>query len=193
MRKGKKIILFNIPNILSFLRILLIPVFAVFVFRRKTLEAFAVLLAASLTDLLDGLTARLLHQKTSLGSLLDPVADKLLMTASFILLTIPDLNSPNVIPFWLTSVVVGRDLLIVSAAFILYKLRGQKTFPPSILGKASTVCQITVVLLVLLFNIIKISPPSINWLFFLTLAFTLLSAVHYSMFGFRVIASPKRS
>jgi cardiolipin synthase len=119
--------------------------------------------------------------------LLDPAADKLLITASFILLTIPGLNSPNVIPLWLTVVVIGRDLFIVSAAILLFKLRGQKTFPPSIPGKASTVCQIIVVLLVLLFNLAKVSPPFLAWLYFLTIALVILSTLDYSKFGLRIM------
>ena len=193
MRKEEKNSLFNLPNILSFLRILLIPIFLVLMFHRKIPEAFAVFLLAGITDVLDGLAARIWHQKTRIGALLDPAADKLLMTASFIVLTVPALNSPNFIPLWLTTVVIGRDLLIVSSAFVIYKLRGQKTFNPSILGKASTVCQFTVIFLVLLFNSIRILSPYLNLLYLLTLSLTLLSAVHYSYVGFRMISLPKRS
>ena len=193
MRKEKKNSLFTLPNILSFLRILLVPVFLVLMFHRKTLESFAVFLLAGFTDVLDGFTARIWHQKTRIGALLDPAADKLLLTASFIALTIPALNSPNIIPLWLTIVVISRDLLIVSSAFIIYKLRGQKTFHPSILGKASTVCQVTVVLLVLLFNSIQISSPYLSFLYLLTLSLTLFSTVHYSYIGFRMISPPPRS
>ncbi len=191
MKKSGKNDLFALPNILSFTRILLIPIFAMLMASRKTTEAFVVLLVAGLTDVLDGLAARALHMKTRLGALLDPAADKLLITASFILLTIPALNSPHVIPLWLTVVVIGRDVLIVSGAFILCKLRGLKRFPPSLSGKASTVCQTFVVLLVLLFNINKISSPLLTWLYFLTLALALLSITNYSSFAIKAISSPK--
>lgn len=187
MREAEKSIWLALPNIISLVRIFLIPVFVLMMIWRKTSEAFAVLLLAGFTDVLDGFTARALGLRTKLGALLDPAADKLLITASFILLTIPRLNSPNVIPLWLTIIVIGRDLLIVSAAFLLFKLRGQKTFPPSIPGKASTVCQIIVVLLVLLFNLAKVSPPFLVWLYFLTLALVILSTLHYSKFGLRIM------
>jgi cardiolipin synthase len=187
MREREKSVWLALPNIISLVRILLIPVFVLMMIWRKTPEAFAVLLLAGSTDVLDGFTARALKQRTKLGTLLDPAADKLLITASFILLTIPRLNSPNVIPLWLTITVIGRDLFIVSGAFLLFKLRGQKTFPPSIPGKASTVCQIIVVWLVLLFNLAKVTPPFLVWLYFLTLALVILSTLDYSKFGLRIM------
>lgn len=193
MRKEKKNSLLILPNVISLSRILLIPIFIVMMLHRKTLEAFVVFLVAGLTDLLDGFTARLWHLKTRIGALLDPAADKLLMTASFIVLTFPSINSPNVIPLWLTIVVISRDLVIVSSAFIIYKLRGQKTFRPSLLGKSSTVCQVMVILLVLFFNSFQISSPYLSLLYLLTLALTLLSGLHYSYIGVRMISLPKRS
>jgi cardiolipin synthase len=193
MRKEEKNSLLNIPNILSLLRILLIPVFLVLMIQGKVMEASAVFFFAGFTDVLDGFAARLLHQRTKIGALLDPAGDKLLMTSAFIVLTIPSLNSPHIIPLWLTIVVISRDLFIVSSAFALYKLRGQKTFLPSIWGKSSTVCQFMVLILVLFFNSFQISFPYLRLLYFLTLALTLLSGVHYSYIGFRIISVPKRS
>ncbi len=193
MRKEEKNSLLNLPNILSLLRILLIPVFLVLMIQGKVMEASAVFFFAGFTDVLDGFAARLLHQRTKIGALLDPAGDKLLMTSAFIVLTIPSLNSPHIIPLWLTIVVISRDLFIVSSAFALYKLRGQKTFLPSIWGKSSTVCQFMVLILVLFFNSFQISFPYLRLLYFLTLALTLLSGMHYSYIGFRIISVPKRS
>lgn len=193
MRKEEKNSLLNLPNILSLLRILLIPVFLALMIRGKVMEASAVFFLAGFTDVLDGFAARLLHQKTKIGALLDPAGDKLLMTSAFIVLTIPSLNSPHIIPLWLTIVVISRDLFIVSSAFALYKLRGQKTFLPSLWGKSSTVCQFMVLILVLFFNSFQISFPYLRLLYFLTLALTLLSGAHYFYIGFRIISVPKRS
>ena len=193
MRKEEKNSVLNLPNILSLLRILLIPVFLVLMIQGKVMEASAVFFFAGFTDVLDGFAARLLHQRTKIGALLDPAGDKLLMTSAFIVLTIPSLNSPHIIPLWLTIAVISRDLFIVSSAFALYKLRGQKTFLPSIWGKSSTVCQFMVLILVLFFNSFQISFPYLRLLYFLTLALTLLSGVHYSYIGFRIISVPKRS
>ena len=193
MRKEEKNSLLNLPNILSLLRILLIPVFLALMIQGKVMEASAVFFFAGFTDVLDGFAARLLHQKTKIGALLDPAGDKLLMTSAFIVLTIPSLNSPHIIPLWLTIAVISRDLFIVSSAFALYKLRGQKTFLPSLWGKSSTVCQFMVLILVLFFNSFQISFPYLWLLYFLTLALTLLSGVHYSYIGFRIISVPKKS
>lgn len=193
MRKEEKNSLLNLPNILSLLRILLIPVFLVLMIQGKVMEASAVFFFAGFTDVLDGFAARLLHQKTKIGALLDPAGDKLLMTSAFIVLTIPSLNSPHIIPLWLTIVVISRDLFIVSSAFALYKLRGQKTFLPSLWGKSSTVCQFMVLILVLFFNSFQISFPYLRLLYFLTLALTLFSGAHYFYIGFRIISVPKKS
>ncbi len=193
MRKEEKNSLLNLPNILSLLRILLIPVFLALMIQGKVMEASAVFFFAGFTDVLDGFAARLLHQKTKIGALLDPAGDKLLMTSAFIVLTIPSLNSPHIIPLWLTIAVISRDLFIVSSAFALYKLRGQKTFLPSLWGKSSTVCQFMVLILVLFFNSFQISFPYLRLLYFLTLALTLLSGMHYSYIGFRIISVPNKS
>lgn len=193
MNTEKKNIVLNLPNLLSILRILLIPLFLFLMVKRKTPEALIVFLFAGLTDVLDGFTARVWHMKTKIGAFLDPAADKLLMTASFIVLTIPSMNSPNVIPFWLTITVIGRDLLIVSAAFILYLLRGQKTFLPTLLGKTCTVLQVIVILIVLFLNTRQVSFPLLIWLYLLTLLFTVLSAVDYSFIGVRMLNRPKEA
>jgi cardiolipin synthase len=192
MKKEDKNSLLNIPNILSLLRIFLIPVFVVLMIQRKIVAASAVFFFAGFTDVLDGFVARLLHQKTKIGALLDPAGDKLLMTSAFIVLTIPSLNFPHIIPLWLTITVISRDLLLVSSAFALYKLRGQKSFPPSLLGKSSTVCQFMVLILVLLFNSFQISFPYLSLLYFLTLALTLLSGMHYFYIGFRIMSLPRK-
>jgi len=191
MSQDKKDKLFNLPNTLTLLRILLIPIFLTLMVKRKTPEAFAVFLFAGFTDVLDGFAARMLHMKTKIGAFLDPAADKLLMTASFIILTIPTLNSPNVIPLWLTASVVGRDVIIASGAFVLYKLRGQTTFLPSLLGKTCTVLQVMVPLLVLFLNYRQVSSPLLIWLYYLTLLFTFLSAVHYAFIGYRMFSRPQ--
>jgi len=193
MVKEEKNNFLTAPNFLSSLRILLVPVFLVMIFRQKVFYALMVFLVAGATDLFDGLFARIWHQKTRIGALLDPAADKLLATSAFIVLTLPALNSPNVIPLWLTVVVIARDLLIVLGAIILYILISQKKFKPSLLGKASTSCQLTVVLLVLLFNSIEISPTFLGLGLHLTLIVTILSGIHYTYVGVRMLATGRQS
>jgi cardiolipin synthase len=178
-------------NILSLLRILLVPVFLMMLVHHKPLTALIIFLLAGSTDLLDGLAARIWRQKTKIGVTLDPAADKLLMTAAFVALSFPSLSSPNVIPSWLTCVVVGRDVLIASASFILIKLTGPKVFYPTLLGKSSTFCQMGVILLVLLLNFLRTSPSFLVWFFYLTLVLTVLSGIHYCLIGMEMLRKRK--
>ncbi len=183
----EKNLFLTLPNILSISRIFLIPVFLMMIIQRKAFGALAVFILAGLTDLLDGLTARLWHLKTKIGALLDPLADKLLATSSFIVLSLPSLNLLNAIPIWLTISVISRDLLISGGVFATFKLRGQKRFDPTIFGKASTVCQFSVIFFVLFFNYTQKSPPYLSWLYLATLFFTLVSGIHYVAIGFKMI------
>jgi cardiolipin synthase len=163
------------------------------VIQKKVLGSFAIFLLAGLTDLLDGFIARTWHLKTKFGTLLDPAADKLLLTTAFILLTIPTLSIPNFIPLWLTIAVIGRDVVIALGSFIILLVRGQKDFSPTILGKASTVCQVGTVLFILLFNYLQTSPSLLCPFYYLTLAATLFSGIHYAYLGFMMLFSPRRS
>lgn len=191
MAKDRKNTLWTAANMLSLLRILLVPVFLVMLALHESLAALIAFLFAGLTDLLDGLAARIWHQKTKIGVVLDPAADKLLMTAAFVALSFPSLSSPNVIPSWLTVVVVGRDVLISSASFILIKLTGPKPFYPTLLGKTSTFCQMFIVLLVLIFNFFQTTPALLWWLYYLTLVLTLFSGIHYCSIGVRMLRKQK--
>lgn len=181
------------PNLLSLVRILLIPIFLGVMLLQQAASAFAVFLFAASTDFFDGIAARVFRQKTQLGAYLDPTADKLLMTAAFVILSIPSLNTPNVIPLWLTVVVIGRDILIVTSAFILYLIIGQKIFTPTFTGKVSTACQMGVLLLVLFFNMLKTSPSYLRGLYVLTLLVTIVSAFHYGAVGLQMISAAKTS
>lgn len=181
----------TIPNFFSILRICLIPLFLYMMLQNHILEALVVFLIASTTDILDGMTARIWDQKTKIGGLLDPAADKLLMTAAIIILSLPSISQPNTIPLWLTVAIIGRDIAIVIAAFLMYKLRGHTKFPPTFLGKASTVCQMGVILCVLLLNVMDRTPEFIAWLFVLTFALTIISGVGYFLRGFSSLARSK--
>ncbi|MCJ7587326.1 MAG: CDP-alcohol phosphatidyltransferase family protein [Candidatus Aminicenantes bacterium] len=173
----------NVPNVLTLLRIALFPVFAAMMMERRPKAAFLVFLVAGITDVLDGFAARLWHQKTKIGLLLDPAADKLMMTTAFILLAIPSPAAPNVLPLWLVLTAIGRDVAIVLAVYVLYRLRGITTFPPSTLGKVSTVCQVVMLWGVLLANALNQAPPYLIWVYYLTLALTLASGVDYGIKG----------
>lgn len=175
----------NIPNFFSMLRIVLIPLFLYSMIKHKVLEALIVFLMASATDILDGMTARLWHQKTKIGELLDPAADKLLMTAAVIILSIPSVSQPNAIPLWLAVSIIGRDIVIVSAAFVMYKWKGHTEFPPSLLGKASTVFQMGIILCVLLLNVLGKTSAFLLWVYIITFVLTILSGLGYGLSGMR--------
>jgi cardiolipin synthase len=190
MNKQKGERFWTVPNFFSMLRIFLIPVFLYMLLQNRILHALIVFLFASITDVLDGMTARIWDQKTKIGGLLDPAADKLLMTTAVIILSIPSVSHPNTIPLWLTVAIIGRDVAIVSAAFVMYKWRGHTKFPPSLTGKASTVCQMGVILCVLLLNVLERTSAFLLWLYILTFALTIISGFGY---GLRGIRSPKDS
>lgn len=182
----------TVPNLISLFRILLVPVFLRAILARRATEALVVFVAASLTDLLDGFIARVWHQRSKLGTVLDPAGDKLLMTASYIVLTIPALAVPNCIPLWLTILVFARDLLIVAGAVFAFKKWGQKTFMPSLLGKVSTACQVGTVFLVLWLNHLGITAGYMPWIFRFTLLVTVASGAHYFIYGLAVLREHKK-
>jgi cardiolipin synthase len=190
MNEKKRETFWTAANLFSLLRILLIPFFLYLLIHQEVLWALVVFFAASSTDLLDGMAARFWNQRTKIGGLLDPAADKLLMAASIIVLSIKSVSSPNTIPLWLTVIIICRDLAITISALVLYKRIGQKTFPPSIWGKLSTVCQMGVVFSVLLFNVLQTVPSFMTWFYVLTLVFTFVSGVQYGRWGYRLLSQP---
>lgn len=192
MNKQKEERFWTVPNFFSMLRIFLIPVFLYMLLQNKVFQAMIVFLFASTTDILDGMTARIWDQKTKIGGLLDPAADKLLMTAAIIILSIPSISQPNTIPLWLTVAIIGRDIAIVSAAFVIYKLRDHTKFPPSLIGKTSTVCQMGVILCVLLLNVLDRTPAFLSLLYILTVALTIISGFGYGLRGIRLFKGSYR-
>ncbi|MGH9341517.1 MAG: CDP-alcohol phosphatidyltransferase family protein [Acidobacteriota bacterium] len=166
-------------NQVTLLRIVFVPVFILLVLYGNIGGALAIFLLAGATDLLDGLIARNFGQKTPLGILLDPVADKLLLTSSFILLSLDTLGLMVIMPLWLTVTVIARDVLLVLSAIVINLTVGRRLFSPSIFGKASTAAQLLAVFLVLLANYLQIQGDFLNPFFYLTLALTVISGLHY--------------
>ncbi|MGD2294296.1 MAG: CDP-alcohol phosphatidyltransferase family protein [Candidatus Aminicenantes bacterium] len=191
MAKNSNKSLFTAPNILSMLRILLIPVFITFLIQHKVVHALLVFLFAALTDLLDGIAARVWKQKTELGTYLDPAADKLLMASSFIVLSLPSVSTPNTIPFWLMLIVILRDLYIVSGTLAFIRLTRSTAIKPSILGKASTVLEMGLLILVLIYNALGKSPSYLSLIYVITMALAVLSAAHYTHIGLRAYSRIK--
>jgi len=131
----------NIANLLTSLRVVLTPVVAYCLLAGRYREALAVLLAAGLTDGLDGLAARKLHAETRFGAYLDPIADKTLLSTTFL-----SLAWAGLVPWWLVALVFGRDLMILVMAGAALVFTRYREFPPSVWGKLSTFCQISAAL-----------------------------------------------
>ena len=143
----------TVPNLLTFLRMALIPVFASLLFYGSSGWALVVFIIAGISDGVDGFVARRFNQESELGTILDPIADKLLMTTAFVILTLPNVLSPVrhlPVPFWVTAAVIGRDVLIVAVAGAINVMTGFHGFKPSRLGKLSTFVQVLAVGLILL-------------------------------------------
>ena len=170
--------IFTIANQLTILRMALAPLLVILVLARQLQWALVVFVVAGVTDLLDGLIARIGHQRTTLGAMLDPVADKILLSASFVALTWgPGLQQP--IPLWLTVVTLSRDAIILVSVTIVNLTLGRRVFYPSLLGKLCTGSQLLTVGVVLLLNALDAKLPAVFYLFVVTLALTVVSAFHY--------------
>jgi len=175
----------NIANSLTILRIVFVPVFIILLADGELGWALATFVAAGTSDVLDGIIARRFGQKTSIGAVLDPLADKLLMTASILILSLPQMGFLNSIPRWLMIVIIFRDVFILLVSLIIVLMVGWRTFTPSPYGKASTVLQFFTVLTVLYCNWKNVSVPELSILFYMAGMMTAYSGLHYLVRGLR--------
>jgi cardiolipin synthase len=169
----------TLANQLTLLRIMLIPAFVLLVLYGHLGAALVTFLVAGITDALDGLIARLAGQGTSLGAWLDPMADKLLLLSTFIVLTLPTVPLTNHLPLWLTVVVISRDVAIIGVVAIVNLAVGPRTFKPSLLGKATTAAFILTSVVVMYFNYRQEMSPMVDIGIWLCLALTLVSSADY--------------
>ncbi|HEX2328825.1 MAG TPA: CDP-alcohol phosphatidyltransferase family protein [Candidatus Angelobacter sp.] len=165
------------PNLLTLMRLVFVPLIVLAVVGNHYSWALGIFIVAGITDGLDGLLARLMKQQTQLGQYLDPIADKLLLSTMFLVLSFM-----HRIPWGVTVLVFSRDIIIVIICTLLYITGAMKSFPPSFFGKANTAAQIVTVPLVLANEII----PHVRWietarhLFFnIVVILTVVSGVHY--------------
>ncbi|MBI5892895.1 MAG: CDP-alcohol phosphatidyltransferase family protein [Deltaproteobacteria bacterium] len=170
----------NIPNLLTISRILLVPVFIIFIINNEFDKALLIFIIAGLTDSIDGLIARLFNQKTQLGAYLDPAADKLLLMSAYITLAIK-----NILPNWLSVIVVSRDVIILLGIVVLVLMNKEVKIKPSIISKITTALQI----LTVIFVILTAGAPSavILPLIVLTTVFTIASGIDYIYRGIKVL------
>jgi cardiolipin synthase len=169
---------FTVPNQVTFLRLAFLPLFLALVFYDHYRWALAVLVIAGCSDALDGLLARRLNQRTALGAYLDPIADKLLLSSSFLVLALK-----GKIRWWLTFLVLGRDITMLTIAVVIILVVGYRPFPPTIYGKITTAVQILLVFEVLTrasFPDMGLAPVQ-SALKYLVAGFTIFSGFHYSV------------
>lgn len=140
----------TIPNLLSLLRMGLVPLFIIALVEEEPARALWIFVVAGITDGLDGFIARFYQQQSHLGTYLDPIADKLLLTSAYVMLAIPPAGGGVAIPVWVSILVIARDVLIVVVGLILYVALDIGHFPPALIGKVTTVVQVATVILVLL-------------------------------------------
>jgi cardiolipin synthase len=178
-------------NQVTLLRMLLIPLFVILMVYGQPGSALLVFIVAGITDGLDGLIARRAGQKTTLGALLDPMADKLLLVTTFVVLTIPNPGLVNRIPLWLTVLVISRDVGIVLTVAIVNLAIGRRTFHPSIYGKFATGVYILTSVVVMFFNYLGRTSPLIDVCVYLSLVITLVSGFHYVSHAARIINQPQ--
>jgi cardiolipin synthase len=176
----------NIPNFLTLMRIFLVPVLVIFLIQGLFFHALIVFVVAGITDGVDGFLARILKQKTVLGSYMDPLADKALIASSYVTLAIL-----GMIPSWLTVIVVSRDFIILFGISVLSFMSISFDIRPAFVSKVTTVLQLLTIFSVL---VLRYLPGSFYWelvevAYWATAFFTIVSGVHYVTKGVRFINS----
>ena len=168
----------TVPNQITLLRLGFLPFFLILIVYEHYRWALLILVIAGLSDGVDGLLARKLNQKSSIGAYLDPIADKLLLSSSFVILAME-----KQIAWWLTIMVLSRDIIILTVAAVILLISGYRPFPPSLLGKATTFFQIVLVFTVMLGA--AYPAPAISFvngvLIYLVAILTPISGFHYSV------------
>lgn len=168
----------NWANRVTVFRIILVPIFIMAVLYHKLYFAFAVFIIAAITDGLDGYIARTFNQKTQLGAMLDPIADKMIIGSAFISFSIvAGLPAYLKMPVYVPIIIISRDVIILLGAIIIYLHSGKLDIKPTLLGKVTTFCQmITITALLLRFMYS-------NWIWNFTTIVTVISGLDYIRIG----------
>ncbi len=188
----------TVPNLLTVFRMVLIPVFVSLLFYQRFVLALAIFVLAGITDGLDGLLARRFDQKSQLGTILDPIADKLMLVTSFVVLSMravfPQPLPPHLpVPFWVTVAVISRDVFILVGAAAINIVTGFRGFRPSLLGKINTTVQIFAIAAI----IFAASVPHGTGYYLPTIyttvfALAVLSGAHYVFFVSKLVNEDRR-
>ncbi len=166
----------TVANQITILRLIFVPLFAILTIDSHYRASLGVLALATASDIADGTVARWFHQQSSLGMVLDPFADKLLITTAYLVLSFS-----GALPWWLTILVLSRDAGIVVIALLISLVSGYRPFPPTVLGKASTIAQVATVLASVseLARTGFVTPGVVRGFIYLAAALTILSGIHY--------------
>ena len=176
----------NLPNLLTLIRILLIPLFVILIINQSFSWALIIFALAGITDGIDGLIARITRQRTELGAYLDPIADKLLLSAGFITLAIIEM-----LPSWLAVIVITRDMIILLGILVMILTNYHPQIRPSLISKVTTTLQILTILLVLMVEYGSIFRLLSKIVIYGTTFFTILSGAHYIYIGTRMVNQKK--
>ena len=170
--------IWTVPNQITFLRLGFLPLFLILVLYEEYRWALIVLVFVAGTDFIDGLLARKLDQQSALGAYLDPIADKLLLSSSFLALAME-----KKIPWWLTIMVLSRDVLLLVVAAVILIIQGYRPFPPSLLGKATTFFEVGLVFFALLGAVYPANRVVVltHYLAYAVEAFVAVSGFHYAV------------
>jgi len=172
----------NLPNIMTLARVLLIPLFVIFIINKLFGWALITFAVAGITDGIDGMIARITHKRTELGAYLDPIADKLLLIAAFVTLAIIE-----ILPSWLAVIVITRDVIILVGFLVLLLINYRPKIRPSLVSKVTTGFQIATILLVLMARYDSIFQQLSTIAIYGTTFFTIVSGSHYIYVGTRIL------
>ena len=170
----------NLPNLLTVVRIFLVPLFVYLLVYDYTRWALGVFVVAGLTDAMDGAIARMWHQQTTLGRYLDPLADKMLLTAAFVALAVR-----SWIPFWVLIIIVSRDIILLIGTVVMHLTQGGFDINPSLLGKTTTFLQLVLVVLALVMVTGLGAVPYFDHAVWIVAVVTVISGLHYLYRGIR--------
>lgn len=182
----------TLANQLTILRMCLVPVLVILLAYGYYGWALAVFIMAGITDALDGLFARIRHERTELGTMLDPLADKLLVTSSLIVLALPSPSLTVRIPAWIAILSISRDVGILLAVLVFNLIIARRAFPPSLLGKATTAIHLVLIVWVIGRNYLGVDSPWTSYLLGATVFLVVASALHY-LYWMRTILSEQEN
>lgn len=190
----------TLPNLLTMFRMALVPVFVSLLFYQKFFFGLIAFVIAGVTDGLDGFLARRFDQKSELGTILDPIADKLLLVTSFIVLSLPSISPAQTapshlpVPFWVTAAVISRDVFIIVGAAAINIVTGFRSFRPSWLGKVNTTVQIFAIVSILIAASIPswISGYYLPTVYVMVFVFAVVSGLHYVFFASGLLNEERR-